>query len=50
MLGGVPWRLAMGTSPSVNEDQSLTDKRYKNHIHGIEGFWSVARPSSSDPS
>lgn len=32
-----------GKHHRVNHSKSLTDKRTKNHINGIEGFWSYAK-------
>lgn len=33
-----------GKHHTVNHSKSLIDKRTKNHINGIEGFWSYAKP------
>lgn len=32
-----------GKHHTVNHSKSLVDKRTKNHINGIEGFWSYAK-------
>ena len=32
-----------GKHHTVNHSKSLVDRRTKNHINGIEGFWSFAK-------